>query len=172
MGQFQVAYLLRLQGRDKSMAFNWKVTTSWRSVSENREGREWRETCNYTLAVILWSVCVCVSLAQRGGYCLILQRQDYPVIMVWRSELYSPWIHYSQSLRWRIVLVFTTHGHSKHKQDNTLSGCICFYRDETTVMWWKQHPRFEISVTGYSPISRDSQPIKLRHLWTFTCSIY
>ena len=35
----------------------------------------------------------------------------------------------------------------------------------------KQYPEFEISIIGYSPISRDSEPIKLHHLRRFTCSI-
>ena len=41
-----------------------------------------------------------------------------------------------------------------------------------TITRWKQYPEFEISIMGYYPISRDSEPIKLRHVRRFTCSIY
>ena len=36
----------------------------------------------------------------------------------------------------------------------------------------KQHPEFEISISGYCPITRDSEPMKLCHPRTFMCSIY
>ena len=45
---------------------------------------------------------------------------------------------------------------------------ICCYQltffDENNI-------EFEISIMGYCPISRDSEPIKLSHLRRFTCSI-
>ena len=92
--------------------------------------------------------------------------------------------HYSRSLRWMIVLLYTTHIHSKNYQDNTffrdlfvfISGLFVFIsvtrRPSSDILCWKQYPEFEISVMGYCSISRDSEPIKLRHVWRFTYSIY
>ena len=65
---------------------------------------------------------------------------------------------------------------SKNKQDNTfcqdllvfISGLfvvISTFCDENNI-------EFEMSIMGYCPISRDSEPMKLRHLRRFTCSIY
>ena len=46
-----------------------------------------------------------------------------------------------------------------------------YYRGKTDIWRWKQYPEFEISIMGYCPISRDSEPIKLSHFRRFTCSI-
>ena len=40
------------------------------------------------------------------------------------------------------------------------------------ILRWKQYPEFEMSIMGYRPISRDSEPIKLRYLRMFMCSLY
>ena len=96
--------------------------------------------------------------------------------------------HYSRSLRWIIVLVYTIHEHSKNKQDNTfsqdlfifISGLFVFISRHfamKTITWmkkmkilrWKQ--QYWDRIIGYCPVSRDSEPIKLRHLMKVMCSI-
>ena len=50
------------------------------------------------------------------------------------------------------------------------SRFIRFYkRDETDILRRKKI-EFEISIMGYCPISRESEPIKLRHIRGFTCT--
>ena len=81
----------------------------------------------------------------------------------------------AEEVRWIIVLVYTT----RERRDLFVFFNVYFFlawkddrlnvRLKGEILRWKQFPKMGISLIKYCPISRDSEPIKLRHLRRFTC---